>query len=399
MKKITIIGGGAAALLFAAHIDTAKYKVTLCEQKKTLGRKFLVAGEGGLNLTYHTSLESLIKPYVPSEFMSPALQRFTNKDLINWLKKLNVPTFVGSSNRVFPERGIKPIEVLNKITAYLVAKDIQFRLNTQWLGWDKDGQLQFDKDQKIDSDIVVFALGGASWKVTGADGVWKKKFEDKGIKVQPLRAANCAFEVAWGKEFIEAHEGKPLKNIALSFGNQLIKGELNISKFGLEGNAIYALSREIQDVLRLKKEAIVYLDLKPGLTMAQLKAKFNGSRQTKITGVLSKALNLDRTSIALLKQFCDKYTFSNPDLLLQTIKAVPIKLKSAGPLDEAISTIGGIALDEIDSHFQVKKMPNVYAIGEMLDWYAPTGGYLLQGCFSMGYTLADFLNGLNVEEV
>jgi hypothetical protein len=398
MKKITIVGGGAAALLFASHIDTKKYKVTLCEQKKTLGRKFLVAGEGGLNLTYHASLESLIKPYVPSEFMSPVLQRFTNKDLMNWLKKLDVPTFVGSSNRVFPERGIKPIEVLNKITSYILSKDIQFMLNTQWLGWDKDGQLLFDKGLKIDSDIVVFALGGASWKVTGSDGAWKKKFEKKGINVQPLRAANCAFEVAWDQGFIGAHEGKPLKNIALAFGDQVVKGELSISKFGLEGNAIYALSREIQMSFLLKKEAIVHLDLKPGLTIAQLKAKYNGSKKAKITSILSKELNLDRTSIGLLKQFCDKNTFSNPELLLRTVKAVPIKLKSAGPLDEAISTMGGIALDEVDSHFQLKKLPNSYAIGEMLDWYAPTGGYLLQGCFSMGFSLANFLNGLIGEE-
>ncbi|GAB3016724.1 TIGR03862 family flavoprotein [Cyclobacterium sediminis] len=397
MKKITIVGGGAAALLFAAHIDTTKYKVTLCEQKKTLGRKFLVAGEGGLNLTYETNLASLIKPYEPSEFMAPILSRFTNKDLILWLKNLGVPTFVGSSNRVFPERGIKPIEVLNKITSYIADKDIQFRLNTNWLGWDKEGCLRFDKDLKIDTDIVVFALGGASWKVTGSDGAWKEKFEEKGINVQPLRAANCAFEVAWGKEFIGAHEGKPLKNIALTFGKQEVKGELSISRFGLEGNAIYALSREIQMSFLFKREVIVHLDLKPGLTIAQLKAKYNGSRQAKVTSILSKELNLDRTSISLLKQFCDKNTFSNPDLLLQTIKAVPIKLKSAGPLDEAISTMGGIALDEVDSNFQIKKMLNSYAIGEMLDWYAPTGGYLLQGCFSMGFALADFLNGLNGE--
>ncbi|WP_339906158.1 TIGR03862 family flavoprotein, partial [uncultured Cyclobacterium sp.] len=276
-------------------------------------------------------------------------------------------------------------------------KDIQFRLNTNWLGWDKEGCLRFDKDLKIDTDIVVFALGGASWKVTGSDGAWKEKFEEKGINVQPLRAANCAFEVAWGKEFIGAHEGKPLKNIALTFGKQEVKGELSISRFGLEGNAIYALSREIQMSFLLKREVIVHLDLKPGLTIAQLKAKYNGSRQAKVTSILSKELNLDRTSIGLLKQFCDKNTFSNPDLLLQTIKAVPIKLKSAGPLDEAISTMGGIALDEVDSNFQIKKMLNSYAIGEMLDWYAPTGGYLLQGCFSMGFALADFLNGLNGE--
>ena len=394
MKRLTIIGGGASALMLAAQLDTKKYSVKLFDKKKTVGRKFLVAGEGGLNLTYNTTLDDLIDQYFPRAFMAPVISQFTNQDLVTWLKSHDISTFTGSSNRVFPEMGIKPIEVLNKITAIISAKEIEFQLDTKWEGWNKEGQLCFEHIEDVATDIVVFALGGASWKVTGSDGSWKNCFEKKGLRVQPFQAANCAFEVDWNENFIAIHEGKPLKNIALSFENQFSKGELNISKFGLEGNAIYPLSRRIQEKLIEGENVVINLDLKPTMTIDQLKAKYKRSRQAKVTGILSKDLNLDRTSIGLLKQFCDKNTFSNPELLVPTIKSVPIIIKSAGELDEAISTIGGIALDELDEHFQLKKIPNSYAIGEMLDWYAPTGGYLLQGCFSMGFVLAKYLNGL-----
>ncbi|EPR68555.1 NAD(P)/FAD-dependent oxidoreductase [Cyclobacterium qasimii] len=398
MKKLIIIGGGPAALILAAELDTKKYKVTLFDKKKTVGRKFLVAGEGGLNLTYNASLEALTNQYFPREFMAPVLRQFTNQDLMSWLNKHEIPTFIGSSNRVFPELGIKPIEVLNKITTYISDRDIAFQLGAKWEGWNEEGHLCFHEMEGVLADIVVFAMGGASWQVTGSDGDWRETFEANGVKVEPFRAANCAFEVDWDKTFISTHEGKPLKNIALSFDGHSSKGELNISKFGLEGNAIYALSQKIQEKLLDEESVLVHLDLKPTMTIDQLKAKYKRSHRSKVTDVLNKDLNLDRTAISLLKQCCDKDAFSNPDMLVKTIKSVPIVIKSAGELDEAISTLGGVALDEIDENFQLKKIPNSYAIGEMLDWYAPTGGYLLQGCFSMGFVLAKFLNALEDKE-
>lgn len=394
MKNLTIIGGGAAALMLAAQIDTEKYQVTLCEKKKTVGRKFLVAGEGGLNLTYNSPLKSLINQYAPSEFMAPVIRQFTNEDLRNWLDAIGVPTFVGSSNRVFPKSEFKPIEVLKKIVANISTKDIKFQTNTKWIGWDEKGDLSFEKFEQDESDIVVFALGGASWKVTGSDGAWRKTFEARGVNVLPFRAANCAFEVDWKKDFITTHAGKPLKNIAVKYKGHFAKGELVVSKFGLEGNAIYAVSQKIQESLVTEKSVVVHLDLKPTMTVAQIKAKYKNSKRSKVTAILKEDLNLDRTAIGVLKQFSDKNTFSNPDLLAAVIKSVPVVLHSAGELDEAISSLGGIDLTEIDSHFQLKKIPNTYAIGEMLDWYAPTGGYLLQGCFSMGFVLAKYLNGL-----
>ena len=394
MKNLTIIGGGPAALMLAAQIDTKKYKVTLCEKKKTVGRKFLVAGEGGLNLTFNSSIETLIDQYVPSDFMSPILRQFTNEDLRKWLHDLKIPTFIGSSNRVFPEKGIKPSEVLKKIVAFISKRNIEFQLNKKWLGWNEKGYLKFENSKDIDSDIVVFALGGASWKITGSDGKWRKTFTEFGVNVATFKAANCAFSVDWNKNFINTHQGKPLKNIALTYNNLLAKGELVISKFGLEGNAIYALSQKIQKTLFTKESTIIQLDLKPTMTIDEIKTKYKNSKNTKVTEILKKDLNLDRTSIGILKQFSDKDTFSNLDLLSKTIKSVPITIKSAEEIDKAISILGGISLDEIDKNLQIKKMPNSYAIGEMLDWFAPTGGYLLQGSFSMGFALAKHLNKL-----
>ena len=392
MKNIAIIGGGAAALMFAAEIDTSKYKVTLYEKKKSLGRKFLVAGEGGLNLTFNSSIEELIKQYFPSEFMGNLLRLFSNEDLINWLNNHEVATFIGSSNRVFPEKGIKPIEVLNKIVEQISTKNIDIKCKTEWEGWNKNGDLKFKDNEDLKSDIVVFALGGASWTVTGSDGEWKQIFEKRNIKINTFRAANCAFEVIWDKNFISTHEGKPLKNIALEFENIYSKGELVISKFGLEGNAIYALSQKIQDQLLSKETVTIHLDLKPTLTIDQIKTKYKNSKQSKVTDILNKDLKLDRTAIGILKQFSDKETFSTIDALAKIIKSVPIIIKSADDIDKAISTLGGIDLNEVDEKFQLKKIPNSFVIGEMLDWFAPTGGYLLQGSFSMGFGLAKYLN-------
>ncbi len=394
MKNLTIIGGGPAALMLAAQIDTKKYKVTLFEKKKIVGSKFLVAGEGGLNLTFNSPIDEFISKYSPNNFIDPIIRQFTNEDFINWLKTIEVPTFIGSSNRVFPDLGQKPIEVLNKIKKQISANGVAFKLNTNWIGWNKKGHLQFENMEDMESDITVFSLGGASWKVTGSDGKWSNLFKERDVQILPFRAANCAFEVDWKNDFINIHEGKPLKNIALSFNNHFSKGELVISKFGLEGNAIYALSEKIQDKLLIEKNVTIYLDLKPTMSVDQIKVKYKSSKVSKVTDILKKVLKLDKTAIGIIKQFTDKETFSNPDLLSEIIKSVPIIIKSSDEIDKAISTLGGISLDEIDDNFQVKKMPNSYVIGEMLDWYAPTGGYLLQGCFSMGFALAQHLNEL-----
>lgn len=394
MKNLVIIGGGPAALMLAAQVDKEKYKVKLYEKKKAVGRKFLVAGEGGLNLTYNSSVEKLITQYFPSEFIAPIINQFTNEDLIRWFNDHGVSTFIGSSNRVFPDLELKPIEVLNKMIESLAINDVECILEHNWIGWNDSGDLSFEQLDGEEFDVVVFALGGASWKVTGSDGSWSSIFEERGVEVKPFRAANCAFEVNWEKNFIKAHEGKPLKNVAVTYDNHTAKGELLISKFGLEGNAIYAMSQKMQASLLKEESVVIYLDLKPTMTVDQVRAKLKSSQLSKVTEVLNKDLNLDRASIGLVKQFTEREIFLDFDLLAEIIKAVPITINGADKLDKAISTLGGIALGEIDKNFQIKKIPKAYAIGEMLDWYAPTGGYLLQACFSMGFALAEFLNGL-----
>lgn len=394
MKHVTIIGGGPAALLLAAGLDRTRFRVSLYERKKTLGRKFLVAGEGGLNLTYDEPLADLINHYAPADFMAPALRQFTNIDLRNWLRERGVPTFTGSSKRVFPDPGFKPIDVLNILREAATNGGADLHLGTEWRGWNVAGDLLFEGAEPFTPDLIVFALGGASWRVTGSDGSWASAFGQRGLRVNPFRAANCAFGVDWSADFVTAHAGKPLKNIALSFGEQSVRGELTITDFGLEGNAIYALSHRLQEALGEGGPAVIYLDLKPTLTPQQVRAKLGRSAGKAVSALLKSDLNLNRTEIALLKQGTDKATFLNPDRLAQTIKALPLRLHSAGPLDEAISTLGGLALSEVDENFRCRKLPNAYAIGEMLDWFAPTGGYLLQGCFSMGMLLARHLNGL-----
>ncbi len=260
-----------------------------------------------------------------------------------------------------------------------------------WKGWEGN-KLIFEGGPAIESDITIFALGGSSWKVTGSDGSWTKYFSEKEIEIIPFEASNCAYEIEWNKEFIASAEGKSLKNIAISCAGKSKKGELVITKFGLEGGAIYALSPKIRYELNENKKSVVYMDLKPHLTKEQIRDKLSARGNRSIKKLLIDRLSMDEVQIALLMGTLTKDEFTDPDLLTKKIKALPLTIVSSAPLDDAISTVGGIALNEIDENFQLKKLPLTYAIGEMLDWDAPTGGYLLQGCFSMGHYLAAHLN-------
>lgn len=393
-KSVTIIGGGAAALMLAAQLDESKFDVTIYERNAAFGRKFLVAGDGGFNLTHSEEIEKFIQRYSPADFFKPILSSFTNTDLRNWLKKIGIETFVGSSKRVFPIEGIKPIDVLNAILNELKRKNVTIKTNHIWKGW-KNDTLIFEHNQEIltiQSSIFIFSLGGSSWKVTGSDGSWANYFSEKGIEVLPFQASNCAYEVKWKTDFSNLAEGKSLKNISVKCNNKERKGELVITKFGLEGGAIYALSPEIRKQLHETGESVIYLDLKPSLTLEQIKDKFSARGNRSIKKLLIDRLNMDDLQIELLKTLLSKDDFTYLEVLASKIKNLPIVITASAPIDEAISTVGGISLNEIDSNFQLHKMPNTYCIGEMLDWDAPTGGYLLQGCFSMGYQLAEHLN-------
>jgi len=357
-QSLAIVGGGTAGVFLAAFLDTAIYDVTIYERKKKLGRKFLVAGDGGFNLTHGEDMGE------------------------------------GSSGRVFPELGIKPIAVLQAIEQLLIAKGIRFAYEQHFSGWTKEGSLDFEGSDNVIADHTVFALGGASWKVTGSDGLWLSAFRQAGLSTESFEAANCAFGVAWAESFIARFEGHPLKNIALYTDETYQKGEVVITKFGLEGNAIYALSPQIQAQLKATNQATVYLDAKPTLTKDVILQKLTTSK-AKTSTTLRQELKLSPPLIQLIKSQLSKDQFLDKPFLASYIKKMPFVLTGAAALDEAISTTGGLSLSAIDTNFQLVKMHDVYCIGEMLDWFAPTGGYLIQACASMGYYLAAHLNGLS----
>jgi len=390
-KNVAIIGGGTAGLLLAAFLDTDLYNVTIYEKKASLGRKFLVAGDGGFNLTHSEELTHFKTKYTPVSFLDNALEYFSNIDLRAWLLSIEIPTFVGSSGRVFPEKGIKPIDVLKRIEAFLIAKNVQFEFNKTFTGWNKENELEFNANEIIKSDYTVFALGGSSWKVTGSDGSWLDIFNKKGIDTLSFVASNCAFQIKWNENFIQKHEGKPLKNIAISINNKIQKGEAVITKFGIEGNAIYGLSPEIQAALASQKEVKVYVDFKPTIDLESLINKINNSKSNSST-TLREVVKLSPTEIELLKLTLTKEEFLDIQTLAKFIKYFPLIIIGSAPIDEAISTSGGIDLNAVDTNFEIKKLKNQFCIGEMLDWNAPTGGYLIQACASMGVYLAGYLN-------
>jgi len=391
-KRIAIFGGGPAAMGLAYFLNSERYDVIIYEQNKTCGRKFLVAGKGGFNLTHGEPLEQLKSRYLPKGFLDPALDAFTNGDLRSWMGALGIETFVGSSGRVFPISGIKPIQVLGTILEKLDTKGIQIMYNKQWSGWSAAHLPIVNEGEEVEADYYVYALGGASWKVTGSSGAWASHFADKGVVVLPFESSNCAYNVPWSSSFLEGAEGQPLKNIAVRCGDKIQKGELVITKFGLEGNGIYALSPKIRKELYQAGEAIVYIDLKPTLDMGRVKARLLNSRSKKVTETLKNDIKLNKVQVLLLKEYTSRAEFLDLDKLALAIKGLPIKITGLAPLDEAISTVGGVSTQALDRHFQLKQLNNSFCIGEMVDWDAPTGGYLLQGCISMGAYLAKYLN-------
>lgn len=393
-KTISIIGGGASALMLAAQLDEKKFDITIYERNAAVGRKFLVAGDGGFNLTHSEEITQFISKYTPKIFLEKSISAFNSAGLRTWLNSIGIETYVGSSKRVFPIKGIKPIDVLNAFLNVLKKKKVEIKTLHTWKGW-KNDELIFETNStivNIKSDIVVFALGGGSWRVTGSDGTWSSIFSEKGIDIIPFQASNCAFEIKWKKEFIELAEGKSLKNIALHCGDAEKKGELVITQFGLEGGAIYALSPNIRSQLNKHKIAQIFVDLKPSLTVEEVKNKISNKGNKSLSKQLENELNLNEIHLGVLKSILTKEEFTNLDILSEKIKQLPLTISNLAPIDDAISTVGGISLSEIDAHFQLKKMTDQYVIGEMLDWDTPTGGYLLQACFSMGYCLADHLN-------
>ncbi len=392
MSTFVIIGGGPAAMM-AASVLSCQHQVTVYEKGKTIGRKFLVAGKGGFNLTNSAEGKTLRSAYSPAGFLDEALKAFDSIALRQWLNDLGIPTFVGSSGRVFPKKGIKPIEVLNAIRQHLIDQGVHFRLEHEFIGFDDQQKpiLRHQEHEFVpDANAYLFALGGASWSVTGSDGSWQKAFTDIGVPIVPFQSSNCGLNVHWPPQIKEYHLGKPLKNISVSVGAQMVKGEVLITAYGLEGNAIYPIVPKVRKYLQSEAASTIYLDLKPDNTREQLLKKLQGKPRSSAT--YARALNLDSVRMALLKNYTPKAVLENPQAFVEVVKSLPIPIDSLRPIEEAISTVGGIATNALQSDFSLKGFPSLFTIGEMVDWDTPTGGFLLQGCFAMGYWVGTRLN-------
>lgn len=396
--KIAVIGGGTAGLSFSSFIDTSKFEVTLFEQKNRLGSKLLVAGKGGFNLTHSEPLPLLIERYRPSSFLNEALLSFSNSDFRSFLKKVNIETFVGSSGRIFPVQSIKPIEVLNAIQKQILQNNVKLSTNSEWIDLkneDNSITLQLKIDSRVCSqkfDYVVFAMGGKSWSITGSDGNWLQNIEQQLVKTTPFKSSNSAMKVSWPQSILESISGKPLKNISVSANNETVKGEIIITDFGLEGTPIYTLNNFIRNNDNQKVKSNISIDFKPGVSIHSLLKKIDSPIIKTWTNHIETKLKLSKTQMILLKQFTSKKEFLSPSFIVDKIKNFNIDIRGLAPVDEAISTVGGINIETLSQNFELKSVPNVFTIGEMIDWDAPTGGYLIQGCMSMGHYLAQYFN-------
>ncbi len=398
-KKIAIVGGGVAAMMLASELNNELFDINIFEKGSSIGKKFLVAGKGGFNLTHSEPLETFVTRYEPSSFLRTYLERFSNQDLRNWLGDIGISTIVGSSKKVYPIKGIRPNQVLEAIKNKLSKNRVKIHYKHELIDILSESSLLFitkNSTKTIMSDIVVFAMGGASWKVTGSDGKWLQILNKAGVKTKDFEPSNCAFRVNWDNDFLLRNEGKPLKNIATRINEKYIKGELMITKFGLEGGAIYAMSSKLRKELKKNNTSSLYIDLKPTNSIEMIEKNIKRlSSRLSITKILKEYIKLDKTKIDLIKKYISKEEFKNTKTLSDKIKNMRIDVTGIADIDEAISTVGGISLDAVDKNLKIKSLPFHYAIGEMLDWDAPTGGYLLQASFSMGYYLAKHLNDLN----
>lgn len=380
--QVLVIGAGPAGLMAAEVIARADVAVTILDRMPSVGRKLLMAGRGGLNLTHSEPLPRLLDRYGPAaEWLEPALAVFPPAAVIAWCEGLGESVFTGSSGRVFPTR-MKASPLLRAWLGRLAGLGVQFRLRHRWLGAAPDGQ-RFETSEgmvTLAADATVLALGGASWPRLGSDGAWTGLLPS--IAIAPLCPANSGVVVAWSAPF-RRFEGEPLKRLAVRFGGQVVRGEAMVTAAGLEGGAIYALCAPIRAHLATHPTATLHIDLRPDLDEAALAGRLDQPRRGQsLSTFLRKAAGLSPAAVGLLQEALHDGSDDTP--LAALIKAVPVRVGAIQPIARAISTAGGIALTELDANLMLRHRPGWFAAGEMLDWEAPTGGYLLQACLSTG---------------
>jgi uncharacterized flavoprotein (TIGR03862 family) len=390
--QVAVIGAGPAGLMAAEVLANGGAGVTIYDAMPSAGRKFLMAGRGGLNLTHSEALPQFLARYRKSlPYLEAATEIFPPSALREWSETLGQPTFVGSSGRVFPD-AFKASPLLRAWLRRLNSTGVGFALRHRWTGWNDEGHLSFetsDGKSAVDARATVLALGGDSWPRLGSDGSWTEILTAKGVTISPLQPANCGFTVAWSGIFRDRFEGQPLKGVALSFGAQTVRGEALINRTGIEGGAIYALSADLREAIGGAGEATLHIALRPELAPNELTARLSAPRgKQSFSNFLRKAAHLSPAAIGLLQEAAKASDVSLASLsaasLARLINAVPIQLNGVAPIARAISTAGGISFDALDTNFMIRRLPGVFAAGEMLDWEAPTGGYLLQASFATG---------------
>ena len=390
--QVAVIGAGPAGLMAAEVLAQGGVSVTVFDAMPSAGRKFLMAGRGGLNLTHSEPLPAFLKRYgAATPFLKPAITAFPPDTLQKWSEDLGQPTFIGSSGRVFPKT-LKASPLLRAWLRRLDSLGVTLMLRHRWTGWDPDGNLLFETpggERTIAADATILALGGASWPRLGSDGSWADLLTRRGIAVAPLQPANSGFTVEWSSVFRDRFEGQPLKNVTLSSGMQTIRGEAIVTRDGIEGGAVYTLSPILRERINEAGSATLDVDLRPDIAMGDLASRLGAPRgKQSISNWLRKAAGFSPVAIGLLQEAAmaagQKLGELMPHELAALIHAVPVTLTGIAPLARAISSAGGIAFSELDDDYMIQKLPGVFAAGEMLDWEAPTGGYLLQASFATG---------------
>ncbi len=388
---VLIVGAGPAGLFAAERLSDAGLRVTVADRMPSPARKFLMAGRGGLNLTHSEPIDRFRGRYAEAApRVSDWLDRLSPADLTTWAEGLGQPTFVGSSGRVFP-RAMKASPLLRAWLSRLAERGVTLNTRWTWTGW-SDGAATFDTPdgpRTVPADAVVLAMGGASWPRLGSDGGWRDVLEARGVEVAPFRPANAGVNLNWSDVFADRFAGQPLKTVALTHGDRTVRGEALVARYGLEGGAVYALSADLRRSLDGEGAATLTLDLRPDLSVEALAARLERGRgKDSVSNWLRKAAGLSPVAVGLLREIPGEVP-TGADKLARRIKAVRLTLTGIQGLDRAISSAGGVRMDQVDERLMLKALPGVFTAGEMLDWEAPTGGYLLQACFASGAVAAD----------
>ena len=391
MRRVAIIGGGPAGLMAAEVLADAAVdglEIAVFDAMPSVGRKFLMAGKGGMNITHAEALPDFVRRYgARQQEVGRLIDGFNPQALREWIHRLGIDTFVGTSGRVFPTE-MKAAPLLRAWLHRLRLAGVHFHVRHRWQGWTADGALRFstpDGERDVVADAVILALGGGSWAKLGSDGAWLPLLAARDVDIAPLRPSNCGFDVAWSDHFSRRFAGQPVKPVVASVAACAQQGEFNITASGIEGGLIYALSAPLRDALERDGQAILHLDLAPGRSLERLSAELSRPQgRDSLANHLRRRIGLEGVKAGLLRELLPPAALTAPNLLAAGIKALPVPVTATRPIDEAISTAGGVRFEGLDEKLMLRQMPGVFCAGEMLDWEAPTGGYLLTACLASG---------------